>query len=436
MWFMRTIVDNHARTDDLPILDDPAVPAADLLGPGAVAAMNAVLAAGGGTVDSSQPTQTTYYRGRSLTVAHQVKVRWEGSDGKARRSTETVVLSSGRKKPENATVLSDGDHEIVAWQFPHDPWLPGLAPVLDKKSLAALLKQIGIDAPSPNVKVRAYRPGRRAVIEVTAPGVRVFLKVVRPSSAEALHRRHEVLAEAAPVPRSLGWSPEHGVVVLQAVGGRTLRQSLFGGFGLPGPEALVAALDALPHDPDWDDAEPVSVDWRAHEFAGLLASVMPEIADRTTALADGLAPFEAAASREPVVAVHGDYYEAQLLVDGGDITGLLDVDTYGPGRRVDDLATMIGHLVVLAIGQPNQAQIEKYAARLLDGFDQVVDPALLRADVAAVILGLATGSFRVLEEHWRHHTEARIEVAEAWLASAQELSGDRADGSAEGSAET
>src|SRR5690606_33768404 len=138
----------------------------------------------------------------------------------------------------------------------------------------------------------------------------------------------------------------------------------------------------------------------------------------------------------PVVAVHGDYYEAQLLVDGGDITGLLDVDTYGPGRRVDDLATMIGHLVVLAIGQPNQAQIEKYAARLLDGFDQVVDPALLRADVAAVILGLATGSFRVLEEHWRHHTEARIEVAEAWLASAQELSGDRADGSAEGSAET
>jgi aminoglycoside phosphotransferase (APT) family kinase protein len=418
---MRTIVDNHRRTDDLPILQDPAVPAAHLLGPGAPEAIGAVLAAVGGTVESSTPTQTTYYRGRSLTVAHQVKVRWERPGEKVRRSTETIVLSAGRKVPEGALVLSDGEHDIVAWRFPHDPWLPGLAPVLDGSALDGLLRQIGVEAPSPTVKVRAYRPGRRAVIEVTAPGTRVFLKVVPPRSAEALHRSHEALADAAPVPRSLGWSSDHGVVVLQAVGGRTLRQSLFGGFGLPGPEALLAVLDALPHDVSWDGEDPMPVDWRAHEFADLLASVMPEIGDRTTALADGLDEFEALATAEPVVAVHGDFYEAQLLVDGGAITGLLDVDTYGPGRRVDDLATMIGHLAVLAIGQPEQARIEAYAARLLDGFDHVVDPAVLRAGVAAVILGLATGSFRVLEEHWRHHTEARITAAEAWMQSARDL---------------
>lgn len=426
---MRTLVDNHRRTDDLPILEDPAVPAADLLGPGAPDAIDAVLAPGGGCVESSSPTQTTYYRGRSLTVAHQVRVRWERPGEKVRRSTETIVLSAGRKVPEGALVLSDGEHDVVAWQFPHDPWLPGLAPVLDEASLSGLLEQIGISATSPTVKVRAYRPGRRAVIEVTAPGTRVFLKVVPPRSAEALHRSHEALADAAPVPRSLGWSPDHGVVVLQAVGGRTLRQSLFGGFGLPGPEALLAVLDALPHDPAWDEAEPPTVDWRTHEFAELLASVMPEIEDRAKALAVGLDAFEAEAADAPVAAVHGDFYEAQLLVDGGAVTGLLDVDTYGPGRRVDDLATMIGHLAVLAIGQPEQARIEAYAARLLDGFDQVVDPAVLRAGVASVILGLATGSFRVLEEHWRHHTEARIAAAEAWLDSARALRADPAAGS-------
>lgn len=418
---MRTIVDDHPRTDDLPILNDPAVPSADLLGPGAPDAIAAVVAPGGGTVERATPTQTTYYRGRSLTVAHQVKVRWERPGEKVRRSTETIVLSAGRKAPKDALTLSDGTHDVVAWRFPHDPWLPGLPLLLDEPSLADLLRQIGVDAASPSVKLRAYRPGRRAVIEVTAPGVRVFVKVVPPRSAEALHRRHEALADSAPVPRSLGWSPDHGVVVLQALGGRTLRQSLFGGFGLPGPEALLAVLDALPRDPGWDDTEPPPADWRAHEFADLLASVMPEITHRTKAMATGLEEFEAAAGRDPVVAVHGDYYEAQLLVDGGAVTGVLDVDTYGPGRRVDDLATMIGHLVVLAIGQAEQERIESYAARLLDGFDQVVDPAVLRADIAAVILGLATGSFRVLEENWRHHTEARIAAAEAWLASAREI---------------
>ena len=37
----------------------------------------------------------------------------------------------------------------------------------------------------------------------------------------------------------------------------------------------------------------------------------------------------------PVVPSHGDFYEANLLVDGGEITGLLDVDAVGPGFRRD-----------------------------------------------------------------------------------------------------
>lgn len=420
---MSAIVESHRHTDDLPILRDPAVPSEDLLGPGAAAAISAVLGAVGGTVESSQPTQTTYHPGRSLTVAHRVRVRWDDPDAskvRGRHSTETVVLGAGRRVPAGATILSDGTTEIVAWQVPHDPWLPGLAPALDPVTLVPLLRQIGIDAPSPTVTVRAYRPGRRAVLEVTASETRVFLKIVPPRSVEALHRRHEDLAATTPVPRSLGWSPEHGIVVLQAVAGRTLRQALFGGFGLPGPDSLLTVLDALPHDPSWETSA-VPHDWRAHDFARLLGSVMPEISDRVTRLADGLQPFAEAAASEPIVAVHGDFYEAQLLVDGGAITGLLDVDTHGPGRRVDDLATMIGHLAVLAIGQPRQTPIERYAAHLLDGFDRTVDPAVLRAGVAGVVLGLATGSFRVLETRWRHHTETRITAAEAWLASAERL---------------
>ena len=45
--------------------------------------------------------------------------------------------------------------------------------------------------------------------------------------------------------------------------------------------------------------------------------------------------------REPT---HGDFHEGQLFVSKGLITGMLDIDTMGPGRRADDLACMIAHL--------------------------------------------------------------------------------------------
>lgn len=402
---------------DLPIFEDPAVPAHDLLGAGSVEAIAATLAAVDGTVERSTPAQTTYYPGRSLTVRHDVRVRW--ADGS--RTDESIVLGAGRKPPGDAMKVTDGHLEMVVWRVPHDPWLPGLAPALSPTAMTALFDQLGLPSDDLRTKLRAYRPGRRAVVEVTGRGARAFLKIVPTRSVEKLHRQHEALAGEVPVPASLGWSAEQGIVVLQALPGRTLRQALFGGFGLPGAGALLATLDRLPAiAPGADGASAdVTVNWRAHEFADVIGNVAPELDRRVLALADGIRPYEKRAAGDDVVPVHGDFYEAQLLVDGGRITGLLDVDTFGAGRRVDDLATMIGHLSVLALGQPRRQAIERYAARLLDRFDREVDPGTLRAAVAGVVLGLATGPFRVLEPNWLHHTKARVALAERWLASAR-----------------
>ncbi|NLA34661.1 MAG: phosphotransferase [Actinobacteria bacterium] len=400
---------------DLPILNDPVLPTVDLLGDELIDLLNAAYAAGGATVERVRPAQSTYHPQRSLTVLHEVTLRRSDST----LATERVGISVGRTAPERATVLSDGLHDIVIWEVPNDPWLAGLAPAMRNEVVAGLLASVDLPAETVNTRLRAYRPGRRAVIEAHGPQMRAFLKVVRPASAEALHRRHEYLAEHLAVPHSFGWSAEHGIVVLQALPGRTLRQAMLAGLPLPGAAALTAVLDSLP-DPTDDlgvDAGP-SVNWRGHEFAALLGAVAPDLAERTAAIAAGLEPFEARAAQEPIVAVHGDFYEAQLLVDRTHITGVIDVDTYGWGRRVEDYATMIGHLAVLAIGSPKRAVIERYAARLLDGFDRSVDPALQRAAVAGVILGLATGSFRVLEANWHHHTLRRVALAEAWLDSA------------------
>jgi hypothetical protein len=400
---------------DLPLLADPKVGAEHLLGDGATDVLQAVLGSVGATVERHAPTQTAYQPGRSLTVVHRAKVRWP--DG--RRTDEDLGLAYGKAAPGGALVLGNGAEQIVAWRVPADPWLPGLAPVVDPAAVGELLAGVGYPvAGELRTHVRAYRAGRRAVVEVSGRGVRAFVKVVRPHKAAALHDAHVALAAHLPVPRSLGWSPEHGVVVLEALPGRTLRDALAGSFGLPGAGSLLAVLDRLPAPPS---GAPRPLDWRAAEFAGLVAVVVPHLAARLDALVAGIAPYEERAAAESLVPVHGDFYEAQLMVDGGAVTGVLDVDTFGLGRRVDDLATMIGHLSVLALGWPQRRRVEDYAARLLDGFDQVVDPAMLRAAVAAVVLGLATGSFRVLDPDWAIHTERRVALAEAWLESARRV---------------
>ena len=62
---------------------------------------------------------------------------------------------------------------------------------------------------------RSYRPRHRAVIEVLAPPNRIFLKLVRPARIELLQRLHAVVADHVPVPHTLGWSADLGIVVLE-----------------------------------------------------------------------------------------------------------------------------------------------------------------------------------------------------------------------------
>lgn len=402
----------QASTDP-PILDDAAVPGGTLLGGAAMALLGAAVGAAGGDLRTATPRHASYQPGRSLTVRYDATVRW--ADGRV--ATEWLVAKAGASLPAGALVLADGRHDVAVWRFPYDPRLPGLAACLDPDRVRGLLANLGARVPSAVPRLCSYRPGRRAVVEVSAPGARLFLKVVRPEAAEALHRRHVHLAGHTPVPRSLGWSSELGLVALEAMGGRNLRVALEHEHAMPDGAALLDVLDGLP---DVGDLAGFGPDWQSRRFAAQIAAVAPELAERVRELADELeyAQAEAKAS-EPVIPVHGDFHEAQLQVDGSRISGVLDLDTYGLGRRVDDLGTMIGHLSTLAIDSPRQRAIERYAERLLDGFDRTVDPVVLRWAVAAVVLGLATGPFRVQEPGWRSATARRVHLAERWLASSK-----------------
>ncbi|WP_205669235.1 phosphotransferase [Amycolatopsis suaedae] len=387
-----------------------AAPLTLLTGETAGDLLGAVLAEAGGVVEQWSATQVDHQPGRRTTVSYSARVRWP--DGTV--TGETFGACSG-DLPGGVARLSDGTTEIGMWRFPFDPALPGLPVACDPERARRLVLRSGVRADGPvRVRVRAYRPRRRAVVELGLPGRRrVFVKVVPPARAAGLHRRHR-LAEGAAVPESLGWTDD-GLVLLAGLPGRTLREELLAGGDGPvplDPDSVTAALDGLP---PALAAGPRRRTWgqKAGHYAGVLADAVPGLAGRVHAIARAVDHGE---PEGPGVPVHGDFYESQLMVRDGLVTGLLDLDTAGRGERLDDEACLLAHLAVLAQTRPAlRPRVDDLRDRVHRHLTRSTDPAALARRTAAVVLSLATGPHRVQEPGWPARTEQRVALAEQWL---------------------
>ncbi|MFB3048507.1 MAG: phosphotransferase, partial [Acidimicrobiia bacterium] len=321
---------------------DPDLPELSLLlGPEAEDLLGGLLAELGARLVSSRIMQVRYVPGRSVTVQYRVEAEQRDGGGKTR---EIFVASAGIDVPDHVPVLTADGIEIAVWRFPYDPFLPGLAPATDPDQIRGVLEQLGVTTEQVRLSTRAYRPGRRAVIEVVSPQARIFLKVLRPSRIADLQRIHGAMAGSVPVPHSLGWSEDLGLVAMQAMRGRTLRKALESGTKrLPEAAQLRSLLELLPTDP----AAPAVTGPRRHatSHAALLKAVTPQFVSRIDAIVDAVA----GEPDEPTVAVHGDFHTSQVLVKGAEIVGLIDVDTVGVGYRSDDYGSILGHLATLSL---------------------------------------------------------------------------------------
>lgn len=326
------------------------------------------------------------------------------------------ICATTASVPETTTPVvrltpeGSGPSGLTLWRHPLDPLLPGLAWACD----AAAVAEGVFGKPGAAVQLRtiSYRPMRRAVISATLDGEEAFLKVVRSGHAELMYRRHTMLTEVgipAPAPYT---EPQHDVVALRKVTGTPLAEDLMsnGAMALD-PQTLIdllrripASALELPARPSWAE--------RACQYAVAAAAALPGERGRIMNVAARIVGLLPATNPGPVVPSHGDFYEANLLVDGGVVTGLLDVDAVGPGLLVDDLACFIGHLAVLPAVDTRYVRVPAALQRFLIGFDSAVDPAGLRIRAAGVALSLIAGAKRTGADNWHADALGRLEATE------------------------
>lgn len=400
------------------IVDDPVLPAAaHLTGPGAHAVLATAVSATGCELVSCRPSHVQYRPGADLVVRYRATVRTLGTT-----VSDTLLAATTPSGAPAGTLpveaeTSDGSAmQVGVWRWPFDPMLKTLDQVVTPHLARGLLgDRVGRQ---PNLDVIAFRPTERAVVRVD-PGdgrAALYVKVVAPSETAGLLMRHDRLAAAGlPVPHVV--ASGSGWIAMEAISGPTLRDLLKSGRP-PWPptseyESVLGGLAGI----DRTGLEPARSrieDGPAH--AAMLASVLPAERLRLERIAE-LLTTTAAMHQGPRSVVHGDLHEAQLVVDGTRVVGLLDIDDVGLGDPLDDVANLLAHLMFRgSTAEGDGHLVSEYAGRLRRGLAADRDPHRVDRALAAILVGLATGPFRIQQPGWQRTTADQLDRIEGLLA--------------------
>ncbi|MDR1851683.1 MAG: aminoglycoside phosphotransferase family protein [Propionibacteriaceae bacterium] len=302
-----------------------------------------------------------------------------------------------------------------AWLYPQDPELPGLKELAYPQAAVEFCNAYeifsgGVGAGSLKIQMVSYRPTRRAVIRLSDGRVSVYAKIYRPSALAEMEERQRILIEAGlPVAPIRAVDPR-GVIVSAALPGIPLAGFLAVGRSPVEISTLLDLLARLPDELTWLTPRTSWADALPH-YSSLLSGILPQAVGL-------LEEVKTAFDTHPYVSrtpepVHGDFHPGQILISGDRISGLLDPDTAGPGRRVDDLATFLAHLVTLDYDPQAKPALHKLIADWVPHFDAKVDPVQLRVRTAAVVVSLALGPYSSGARDWRRQTVRMLKQAQA-----------------------
>jgi len=325
-------------------------------------------------------------------------------------TTETISEDA-----TNVARVDTRDGQIVVWEHPNDPGLPGLATASIPERVQ---QQWGQGADLLDLQTVSYRPLRRAVLKAkfSHESSWYFLKVLR-KDAQLLWHKHVLLAQAGvPVPQVVGAVVDE-VVAFRTVPGIPMARAIMDSATPPISGSLIidlltsfpASLSDVPVRPAWTD--------RLHWYAHAARTAVPQYSQRIDALKASIDEVLEHAERGPLVTNHGDFYEANVFVSNGTISGLIDIDSAGPGYLIDDLACFIGHLAVLPTLDRRYAHVPGFVDYYLNEFAQYLEAqgisiSGLYARSASVVLTLIAGARDEEDPHWESSALARLEVAE------------------------
>lgn len=404
------------------MIDDAVLPAAaHLTGPHASDVVGAALRAAGSELVACRPVQVQYRPGSDLIVRYGATVRHR--DGTT--SDETLLAGVTRHGPHPGTLPVEAETAsgatLVAgvWRWPFDPVLSDLERIVSPARAARELAGV-VHGPL-RVEVVVYRPCERVVARITdARDRQIYVKLVAPDAVAHLADRHRALREAGvPAPEILQTGTSW--VAMEALDGPTLRDLLkqdeaSGCDRLPTGSQL-AELHGAIAGADLAHVRPVRRrldDAAAH--ASMLATVHSGETDRLARLVDIVRRESALTSGRCGAVIHGDLHEGQLIVRDGLVVGVLDVDDAGPGDPVDDAANLIGHLRFRASTAPERGErLDHYADQLRAAAGERLDARALDVATGAVLIGLATGPFRIQQADWQASVSAVLDLAEQHL---------------------
>lgn len=298
-----------------------------------IAELDARLAAGGWRLDRLLPRDHDHATATLLDPAgHPVAAQWYADPSRAAR----VAEHTHRHAPEGA--VERPLPEIVAQRGGADRRLRGLADLCSR----------------PGSQLRAHRPERRAVVEMTDGGAHRFVKVMRAERLTdplvgALRDRFD----GVPTPEVLAVDRAAGTVTMSALPGNTMHDAIARGEpGLPGHAAEVGRVLVRLHASSVPggatrhgaEAEVAVVDrWLglAEAFDGVTLPGTTVHAARAR-----MAELMARVTFAPAL-LHRDLHDKQVLL-GPAGPGLLDLDLLAVGDPALDLANLVVHLELRA----------------------------------------------------------------------------------------
>ncbi|MCI7551186.1 MAG: phosphotransferase [Actinomycetaceae bacterium] len=357
--------------------------------------------------------------GAGVSVGYAVILRVGDIDHDLYIVASTSVVNEDALIENDGRTLRLGATRVHIWEYPFDPQLPAL-----EQACTPMLLEETLGEPV-DIELIGYRPTRRAVVKIERQHSAdvLYAKVLPPKAQDAFERRLHMVGEQLPAPRIVRSDP--GMVVMTAVSGVPLSRIL-AGFESGSARAYTSVLDSLetaldrlpldaltlPRRPAWAQ--------RARHYGAAAAVALPQHERRCIEVARGIEESLDRADLGALVVTHGDFYEANVYIDPQTwkVSGILDVDSLGPGYRVFDWACLLGHLSVLPRLCPQRYEhLGELVECWRDDLCEFMDPVALCAATAGVVLSLVAGAKRTRKRR-SPEAEHRLSVAEGWLSQA------------------